>query len=204
MRERQKVTEIDHQQTTAGGVRYDARGVRETGRSAVGGNIEKKCAGVALSSAAMEKTTSRKEARRRLMERQQSIAEAREARERANIGDLTEFTVRVAQVDEVDAWLADRIEKLKEEADRKRQAHRTAAGKALQAMRLRGETLSNISTATGYGVSRVREYLRYATEAQAADVADAPSTEAQVVPLPNRTSVDADGTPAGDAVVGAQ
>lgn len=159
---------------------------------------------MALPSGAMDKTTSRKEARRRLMERQQSVAEAREARERANIGDLTEFTVRTAQVDEVDAWLADRIEKLKGEAERKRQTHRTAAGKALHAMRLRGETLASISTATGYSVSRLREYLKYATESAASAAAEESSTGGQVVPLPNRTPVGADGTPSGDAVVGAQ
>lgn len=138
------------------------------------------------------------------MERQQSVAEAREARERANIGDLTEFTVRTAQVEEVDDWLASRIEKLKGEADNKRQAHRIAAGKALQAMRLRGETLASISTATGYSVPRLREYLKYATEAQDAEPTETPSTDAQVVPLPTRAPVDEDGTPTGDAVVGAQ
>lgn len=167
-------------------------------------NNEKKRARLALPSGAMDKTTSRKEARRRLMERQQSVAEAREARERANIGDLTEFTVRTAQVDEVDTWLADRIEKLKGEADRKRQVHRTAAGKALHAMRLRGETLASISTATGYSVPRLREYLKYATESADSEDAEAPSTGGQVLPLPNRTPVDEDGTPPGDAAVGAQ
>lgn len=152
----------------------------------------------------MEKTTSRKEARRRLMQRQQSAAEAREARERANIGDLTEFTVRTAQVDEVDAWLADRIEKLKGEADRKRQTHRTAAGKALQAMRLRGETMAGISAATGLGVSRLREYLKYATETQDTAAVESQGGGGQVVPLPNRAPVDEDVMPSGDAVVGAQ
>jgi hypothetical protein len=152
----------------------------------------------------MEKTTSRKEARKRLMARQESAAEAREARERANIGDLTEFTVRIAQVDEVDAWLADRIEKLKGEADRKRQTHRTAAGKALQSMRLRGETMAGISAATGLSVSRLREYLKYATETQDSAVVEPPSTGGQVVPLPNRVAVDEDGTSSGDTAVGAQ
>jgi len=166
-------------------------------------NAEKR-AWVALPSGAMDKTTSRKEARRRLMERQQSLAEAREARERANIGDLTEFTVRTAQVDEVDTWLADRIEKLKGEAERKRQAHRTAAGKAVHAMRLRGETLAAISTATGYSVSRLREYLKYANESAASTAAEESTTGGQVVPLPNRTPVDEDVTPSGDAVAGAQ
>lgn len=152
----------------------------------------------------MEKTTSRKEARRRLVERQQSVAEAREARERANIGDLTEFTVRTAQVDEVDSWLANRVEKLRGEADRKRQAHRAAAGKALQAMRLRGETLAGISAATGLSVSRLREYLKYASENQDGGAVEAPRAGGQVVPLPKRGAIDEDGRSLVDAAVGAQ
>ena len=113
----------------------------------------------------MEKTTSRKLARARLLERQQAVAAAREARERANIGDLTEFTVRAAQVEEVDDWYAARVEKLKAEAEHRREGHRRAAGKALQAMRLRGETVTAIAAATGLSISRVREFLRVAAEA---------------------------------------
>ncbi|MGO9152198.1 hypothetical protein [Mycobacterium sp.] len=45
-------------------------------------------------------------------------------------------TVPVAQADEADDWRAARIEKLKAEANRQRQGHRVAAGKALHAMRL--------------------------------------------------------------------
>lgn len=112
----------------------------------------------------MEKTTSRKLARRRLLEAQQDAAAAREKRERANLTDLTEFTVRMAQVDEVDAWFTGRVEKLKEEAERKRLAHRTAAGKALHAMRLRGETMASISSTTGLSVSRLRELMKFASE----------------------------------------
>ena len=97
----------------------------------------------------MQKTTSRKLARRRLLEAQRDAAAVGERRERANLTDLTEFTVRMASVDEVDEWFAGRVEKLKEEAERNRLGHRSAAGKALHAMRLRGETMASISGATG-------------------------------------------------------
>jgi hypothetical protein len=110
--------------------------VEQLGRQAVGaarasGSAE--ASGVGLSIGCMEKTTSRKLARARLLERQQAAAVAREARELDNIGDLTEFAVWAAQVDAIDGWLAPRIEKLK--AERLRHGHRVAAGKALHAMR---------------------------------------------------------------------
>lgn len=151
----------------------------------------------------MEKTTSRKLARRRLLERQQDAAAAREKRERANLTDLTEFTVRMAQVEEVDEWFAGRVEKLKDEAERKRLAHRCAAGKALHAMRLRGETMAAISSSTGLSVSRLRELMKYAVDdaTDGAPASDGP--DAEVVPLPNRVSPEVgEGAPA-DAAVGA-
>jgi hypothetical protein len=114
----------------------------------------------------MEKTTSRKLARARLLERQQAAAAEPEARERANIGDLTEFTVRAAQADEADDWLAARIEELNGEAQRRRHGNRLAAGKALHAMRLRGESITVIAAHTGLSLSRVREFLRLAAEAK--------------------------------------
>jgi hypothetical protein len=149
----------------------------------------------------MEKTTSRKLARRRLLEAQQDAAAAREKRERANLTDLTEFTVRMAQVDEVDDWFAGRVEKLKEEAERKRLSHRRAAGKALHAMRLRGETMASISVTTGLSVSRLRELMKYASEdhVDASPGADGP--DAEVVPLPNRAEPSGvDATPQDSAV----
>ena len=126
---------------------------RGRGGVATSGSAEVSSAGFSIWR--MQKTTSRKLARARLLERQQAAAAAREARERANIGDLTEFTVRAAQADEVDEWLAGRIEKLKAEAERRRQAHRVAAGKALHAMRLRGESVSAIAAQTGLSLGRV-------------------------------------------------
>lgn len=124
------------------------------------------------------------------MERQHSAAVAREARERANIGDLTEFTVRAAQADEVDTWLATRIEKLNTEAEHRRQGHRVAAGKALHAMRLRGETVTAIATQTGLSLSRVREFLRAAADTEDTAV-DANAAGVHVVRLPNRNTEQA-------------
>jgi hypothetical protein len=152
----------------------------------------------------MEKTTSRKLARRRLLEAQQDAAAAREKRERANLTDLTEFTVRMAQVDEVDDWFAGRVEKLKEEAERKRLSHRSAAGKALHAMRLRGETMASISTTTGLSVSRLRELMKFASEDHVGAAADADGPDAQVVPLPNRAAPEAVDDARDDAALGAQ
>jgi hypothetical protein len=121
----------------------------------------------------MEKTTSRKLARARLLERQQEAAAAREARERANLGDLTEFMVRSAQLDEVDDWLAARVEKAKKEAEQRRERLRVDAGKALHAMRLRGETVSAIALQTGVSQGRVREFVRLGAEAAEAEASRA-------------------------------
>jgi len=137
----------------------------------------------------MEKTTSRKLARARLLERQQTEAAAREARERANIGDLTEFMVKVAEIDEVEPWLADRIEKIKAQAGGKRERYRVAAGNALQRMRLRGETVTSIAAQTGLSVSRVREYLRVATETGEVTADESDAAEAQVVAMPNHNEL---------------
>lgn len=119
------------------------------------------------------------------MERQQAAAAAREARERANIGDLTEFMVSAAEIDEVEPWLAARIEKVKAEAEGKRERHRVAAGNALQRMRLRGETVTSIAAQAGLSVSRVREYLRSATDTAEGAEGEANAAGAQVVPMPN-------------------
>lgn len=152
----------------------------------------------------MEKTTSRKLARKRLLEAQQEAAAVREARERANLSDLTEFTVRLAEVDAVEDWLAARIEKVKGEAAAKRQAHRRAAGKALHAMRLRGETMASISGLTGLSVSRLRELMKSSAEESAEGDAEPERPSARVVPLPNRGASDIGDSTARDTSVVAQ
>jgi hypothetical protein len=183
-------------------------GHRNVGRSPVeradrnSGSAE--ASGVGLSIGRMEKTTSRKLARARLLERQQEAAAAREARERANIGDLTEFTVRSAQIDEVDDWLAARIDKLKAEAQCRRQRHRVAAGKALQAMRLRGETVTAMAAQTSLSISRVREFLRVAADAADDTAGEANTPDAQVLPMPSHNGVGSIGHAPNAAVARAR
>lgn len=111
----------------------------------------------------MERTTNKKAARARLLEARAQAAAARARRERENIGDLAEFMVQVAKVDEVDVWLRDRVAKLQAEAEERRRRHKVAAGQALQAMRLRGETNAAIAAQAGVSTTKLRDYLQAAT-----------------------------------------
>ena len=106
------------------------------------------------------RTPGRKAATRaRLMEVRAKRAAEREARERANITDLTEFFVQSELHDDVDVWLREQIAKVTTEAKTRRQQHRAAAGTALKAMLDRGETLSAIAEQAEITVAKVRTYL---------------------------------------------
>lgn len=122
----------------------------------------------------MERTTSKKAARARLLEARAQAAAERARRERENIGDLAEFMVQVAKIDEVDVWLRERVAKLNAEAEERRRRHKVAAGRALQAMRLRGETNAAIAAQAGVSTTKLRDYLQAATTASD----DAPVSEA--------------------------
>lgn len=132
-------------------------------------------------------------ARARVLERQRDAAAVREVQERANIGDLTEFTVQAARAAEVDGWLAQRLEALHAEAERRRETHRLAAGLALRRMRMRGETIPSIADAAGVSISRVREFLKTAARSDAGDQPTAPVGPEQVPPLPTPLNQIADG-----------
>lgn len=97
--------------------------------------------------------------RARLMEVRAKRAVEREARERANITDLTEFFVQSELHDDVDGWLREQIAKVTSEAKARRHQHRAAAGAALKAMLDRGETLSAIAEQAEITVAKVRTYL---------------------------------------------
>ncbi|WP_131811720.1 hypothetical protein [Mycolicibacterium peregrinum] len=125
----------------------------------------------------MEKTTSKKLARAQILERQAAAAAERKARERQNAENLTEFVVATAKAEEVDVWLAERIEKANRDAEKRRRAHIAAAGKALQAMRFRGETLSGIAAQAGVTTAKVREYLKAAAADGATQTAEAVVSE---------------------------
>ena len=68
---------------------------------------------------------------------------------------------------EVDAWLAARIEKLRQEAEERRTRHWVAAGRALAALRSRGESVGSIADQAGISQAKVREYLNAAGGEQA-------------------------------------
>ena len=97
-----------------------------------------------------------------MMEVRAKRAAEREARERANITDLTEFFVQSELHDDVDVWLREQIAKVTTEAKTRRQQHRAAAGTALKAMLDRGETLSAIAEQAEITVAKVRTYLSLA------------------------------------------
>lgn len=124
----------------------------------------------------MEKTTSKKLARARILEQQAAAAAERKARERQNAENLTEFVVATAKAEEVDAWLAERVEKANRDADARRNSHLIAAGKALQAMRFRGETVTGIATQAGITTAKVRDYLKLATTDNDTEAAARPAS----------------------------
>lgn len=112
-----------------------------------------------------------------MMEVRAKRAAEREARERANITDLTEFFVQSELHDDVDVWLREQIAKVTTEAKTRRQQHRAAAGTALKAMLDRGETLSAIAEQAEITVAKVRAYVGLAggTE-QGRPAAERPAT----------------------------
>ena len=110
----------------------------------------------------MGQTTSRVAARAALLRRQAAAAEERKRREMANVIDLTTFVVEAAKLEEVDGWERTRLEVVREEAERRRVRHRVSAGKALQAMRFRGESLAAIAEQAGVSAAVIRSYLRAA------------------------------------------
>ena len=108
------------------------------------------------------KTTNRAEARAALLLAQAAAAEERKRREVANVGDLTTFVVETARLDGVDEWEAQRLAKVREDAQARRERHRVAAGRALQQMRLRGESISAIAQLAGMSFAAVRGFLHAA------------------------------------------
>ncbi|MGV7756174.1 hypothetical protein PJM53_29045, partial [Mycobacterium kansasii] len=82
--------------------------------------------------------------------------------------------------------------------------HRVAAGKALQAMRLRGESVSAIAAQTGMSLGRVREFLRVAADAETGKGEVSSVGVAQVVRMPNQQGLPRDGQEAAAAIAGTQ
>ena len=110
----------------------------------------------------MKATTSRAEARAALLKAQAAAAEERKRREIANVGDLTTFVVETAELDGVDEWEAERLAKVRATAQARRDRHRVSAGRALQAMRSSGESITAIAAQAGVSAATVRVFLQAA------------------------------------------
>jgi hypothetical protein len=106
-----------------------------------------------------------KEARRAAREAAAASREELARRTRANVEDLAAFFSARERSDAVDGWLSERQQVLREQAAQRHGEQRVQGGRALRAMRDRGESLREIARMAGVTDKTVRELIR---EAQAA------------------------------------
>jgi hypothetical protein len=111
-----------------------------------------------------------KEARRAAREAAVAAQEDLARRTRANVEDLATFFSARERADAVDEWLAGRQQVLRERAAQRRSEQRVQCGRALRAMRDRGESLREIARMAAVAEKAVRELIR---EAEAAPVVEA-------------------------------
>lgn len=103
-------------------------------------------------------TTNKQEARAKFAR----VAAERAATQRKNVEDLAQFVAEVGKADEVDGWLEGRVDKVRREAELRRRRHEAAAGRALAAVRSRGEPVESIAAQLGITQAKVRDYVRLA------------------------------------------
>ena len=106
-----------------------------------------------------------KEARRAARSAAAASQEELARRTRANVEDLATFFSARERAEAVDEWLAERRQALREQAAQRRGQQRVQCGRALHAMRERGESLREIARMAGVPDKTVRELIR---EAEAA------------------------------------
>jgi len=104
------------------------------------------------------------------------------------VGDLTTFVVESAKFDDVDEWERDRLTRLRADAEVRRQKHRVIAGRALQAMRLRGESIASIAPQTGVSTVVVRGFLQAAASDASAGALDGEVGSAESTAAASATS----------------
>lgn len=95
-------------------------------------------------------------------------------RTRANVADLARFFSARERVEAVDGWLKARQQVLRADAERRRREQRVVCGRALAAMRDRGESLREIARMADVSEKQVRELMR---EAEAAPDSAAPQAQ---------------------------
>lgn len=90
-------------------------------------------------------------------------------RTRANVEDLATFFSARERIDAVDEWLAERQQVLCEQAAQRRGVQRVVGGRALRAMRDRGESVREIARMAGVAEKTARELIREAGAAADGD-----------------------------------
>jgi predicted transcriptional regulator len=111
----------------------------------------------------MDKPVTRKDVRAQVRAARKTAQLAREALERANVGDLTEVQFRQAQLADVDNWVQTQIDRVSQAAEKRRDQHKIAISKALHAMRLRGESMRGIAEQSGLTERQIRDYMKLTT-----------------------------------------
>lgn len=108
-----------------------------------------------------------KAARKAAREAAVAVQEELRQRTRANVADLATFFSARERAEAVDGWLAERQKALGEQAAQRRSEQRGQCGRALRAMRDRGEPLREIARLAGIAEKTVRELIRDAEAAPA-------------------------------------
>lgn len=140
----------------------------------------------------MAKKAISKEARRAARAAAAASQEELARRTRANVEDLAAFFSARQRADSVDAWLSERQQVLREQAAQRRGEQRVLCGRALHAMRQRGESVREIAGLAGVTEKTVRELIREAEAAASAGMAaeagvnDAATSDAAVRAVPAR------------------
>lgn len=105
-----------------------------------------------------------KAARKAAREAAAAAQEEQARRQKANVEDLARFFTAKQRVDDVEDWLAERVEELKVRAAQRRDEERAVCGVALKAMQDRGESVREIAGMAGVGEKTVRELIKLAVE----------------------------------------
>ena len=122
----------------------------------------------------MANTVISKQARRAAREAAVAAQDELVRRTRANVADLATFFSARERVEAVDGWLKARQQVLRADAERRRREQRVVCGRALAAMRDRGESVREIARMADVSEKQVRDLMR---EAEAA--ADSAEPQAQ-------------------------
>ncbi|OBJ89852.1 hypothetical protein [Mycobacterium asiaticum] len=140
-----------------------------------------------------------KQARRAAQQATLAAQQELARRTRANMEDLALFFAAREREDKIEERWAERVAKLREEATRRRDEERVTSGRALAAMRDRGEALCEVAQMAGVTERTVRELIR---AAKAAGPAQPPSASPDESVAPRQRRCQPRQTPGSTAEPG--